>query len=209
MSSVADVIYRANVAKGKDVEYLDFQHSVNLLFDLLQQRKMNYVLVGGIALLHYVPGRNTEDIDLVIGLKDLKLLPKLEIKEQNPYFALAYLDGLRVDLLLTQNKLFKRVLEKYSSLQTVFGREIRCATVEGLILLKLYALPNLYRQGDFARVGIYENDVATLIQAYKPNLEPLLIELGKYLEAAELEEVGRIVAELNARIARFERGREK
>jgi hypothetical protein len=28
-----------------------------------------------------------------------------------------------------------------------------CATVEGLLLLKLYALPLLYRGGDFTRVS--------------------------------------------------------
>jgi hypothetical protein len=38
---------------------------VQQLFDLLDQRKTDYVLVGGIALLTYVEGRNTQDIDLL------------------------------------------------------------------------------------------------------------------------------------------------
>jgi hypothetical protein len=47
--------------------------------------------------------------------------------------------------------------------------------VEGLILLKLYALPSLYRQGNFAKVGIYENDVATLLLhlCQKPSSLPM------------------------------------
>jgi len=33
------------------------------LFDLLDQRDIDYVLVGGIAMLAYVDGRNTQDIN--------------------------------------------------------------------------------------------------------------------------------------------------
>ena len=41
--------------------------TVNNLFALLHQRKMKYVLVGGIALLQYVQGRNTEDINFILN----------------------------------------------------------------------------------------------------------------------------------------------
>jgi hypothetical protein len=41
--------------------------SVQDLFALLEQRQINYVLVGGIALLHYVEGRNTQDLDLIMA----------------------------------------------------------------------------------------------------------------------------------------------
>lgn len=45
-----------------------------------------------------------------------------------------------------------------------FGdRSIRCATIEGLIILKLYALPSLYRQGNFDRLSLYENDIPQLL----------------------------------------------
>lgn len=38
--------------------------AVNDLFILLHSRNIKYVLVGGIALLQYFEGRNTEHIDL-------------------------------------------------------------------------------------------------------------------------------------------------
>lgn len=45
---------------------------------------------------------------------------------------------------------------------------MQIATVEGLLLLKLYALPSLYRQGSL-RVSIYENkNVAALLYTYRP-----------------------------------------
>ena len=40
---------------------LSLFQAVDRLFGLLEHRKIAYVLVGGIALLQYVDGRNTED----------------------------------------------------------------------------------------------------------------------------------------------------
>ena len=82
-------------------------------------------------------------------------------------------------------------------------RDVPCASVEGLLLLKLYALPSLYRQDNFARVGLYENDVATLVEAYRLSLEPLLSELSGYLGPTDLAAVREIVSEVQRRIERF------
>jgi hypothetical protein len=78
--------------------------------------------------------------------------------------------------------------------------------VEGLLLLKLYALPSLYRQGNFARVGLYENDVATLIYSYQPEIEPLLEELTHHLSESDMVAVREIVSEIEQRIDRFGKG---
>jgi len=58
--------------------------------------------------------------------------------------------------------------------------------VEGLLLLKLYALPSLSRQENFARVGLYENDIATLNHDYRPDLNPLFEELESHLSASDM-----------------------
>jgi hypothetical protein len=73
-----------------------------------------------------------------------------------------------------------------------------------LILLKLYALPSLYRQGNFTRVGLYENDVATLLHAHNPPIEPLLDELTLYLNDSDMTQVKQIANEIQQRISRFE-----
>jgi hypothetical protein len=77
-------------------------------------------------------------------------------------------------------------------------------TVEGLILLKACALPSLYRTGDFVRVGLYENDLATLIQAYRPDVAHLLSILGNYRSASDLDKIRSIMDEVVRRIARFD-----
>ena len=111
----------------------------------------------------------------------------------------------RVDGQLTAlaGEFFERVRRQYATTQPFRERDIVCATVEGLLLLKLYALPSLYRQANFARVGIYENDVATLVQAYHPDLEPLFAELSRHLSASDLASVRQIMVEIQQRIDRY------
>jgi len=177
--------------------------SVQDLFAVLEQRKIDYVLVGGIALLHYVEGRNTQDLDLLMALSSLKKLPELNISSQDMYFVRTDYNGLQIDVLLTQNPLFKTVHSNYSKNQHFLDRNIPMASVEGLLLLKLYALPSLYRQGNFARVGIYEIDIATLLHYYQPEVSMLLVELAKYVNESDLAEIKSIVSDIQNRIIRF------
>ena len=181
--------------------------TVARFFSLLREREIEYVLVGGIALLQYVEGRNTEDIDLIMTLSSLEQLPEIVIETRDEDFARGKFGDLRIDVLLTTNPLFDEVRQRYTATQRFVEQDIPCATVEGLILLKLYALPSLYRQGDFTRVGLYENDIATLLQAHNPPVEPLLAELARYLSESDMAEVKQIASEIQRRISRFEKRR--
>lgn len=180
--------------------------SVARLFTLLKERRTEYLLVGGIALLQYIEGRNTEDIDLIMALSSLKELAEIEITSQDANFARGQFGELQIDFLLTRNRLFEKVRKQYGTTQYFVEQEIPCATVEGLLLLKLYALPSLYRQGNFARVGIYENDIATLIYSYRAELEPLMEELAQHLSDTDMVAVREIVTEIEQRIDRFGKG---
>jgi hypothetical protein len=75
--------------------------------------------------------------------------------------------------------------------------------VEGLLLLKLYALPSLYKQDNFARVGIYENDIATLLHDYQPDIPSLLNELSKYMNGNDFAEIEAVLSDIQNRIKRF------
>jgi len=188
-----DVLLRAEVIPTQ----------VEQFFKLLESEKIEYVLVNGIALLTYVEGRNTQDIDLIMTLPSLSKLPEIKIESQDMYFARGKFGELLIDILLTKNPLFDQVAKTYSTEKQFMDRTIRCATVEGLILLKLFALPSLYRQGSFERVGIYENDIATLMNAFNPKMEPLFKELGKHLNKDDIAEAQKIVSDIEARIQRF------
>ena len=176
---------------------------VEQLFDLLASRKTDFVLAGGVALLTYVEGRNTQDIDLIMALPSLAKLPEIKIESQDMYFARGKFGELQIDVLLTRNPLFEKVAKMYSVEKQFLDRTIRCATVEGLLLLKLFALPSLYRQGSFERVGVYENDIAILIHAFNPDLKPLLAELSNHLNETDMNEARNILDEIEGRIHRF------
>ena len=180
---------------------------VEQLFNLLDSRKVDYVLVGGIALLTYVEGRNTQDINLIMASPSLIKIPEIKIESQDAYFVRGKFGELQIDILLTKNPLFAKVEKSYTTTKQFMDRTIRCATVEGLILLKLFALPSLYRQGSFERVGIYENDIATLMYAFKPDMKSLLVELSKYLNRTDLAEAHRVVADVETRIQRFRKAK--
>jgi hypothetical protein len=197
------VVFNLKTARSDSVNADSLIETVAQFFTLLREREVEYVLVGGIALLQYVAGRNTEDIDLIMGLSSLERIPELEVETRDADFARGRFGDLKIDILLTSNPLFERVCRQYVTTQGLAEQEIPCATVEGLILLKLYALPSLYRQGNFARVGLYENDVATLIHYFHPQLDDLFRELSHHLSENDLTQVKKIVAEVQARLDRF------
>lgn len=200
------VVFNIKNWRGEAMNTDSLLASVEQLFTLLEARKIDYVLVGGIALLHYVEGRNTEDLDLIMALSSLEKLPEITISSQDMYFVRGEYGELQIDILLTKNPLYKKVQSKFALTHHFLDRDIPLATVEGLLLLKLYALPSLYRQGNFARVGIYENDIATLMHEYKPDITLLTKELSSYVSDNDLAEIENIISEIQHRIERFRKG---
>ncbi|WP_017299131.1 hypothetical protein [Nodosilinea nodulosa] len=189
---------------GSAMEFGDLLATVEFLFATLEDRQIEYLLVGGIAMLSYVEGRNTQDIDFILSKRALSDLSELVILEENRDFIRGNFGSLQVDVLLTQNKLFKLINQQYA-VQKQFGdRTIRCVTVEGLIILKLYALPSLYRQGNFDRASLYENDITQLLLNYPTELEPIFKILQRHLLASDLEAIRETADELKLRIQRFQ-----
>lgn len=200
------IVFNFGNPRGATVSDSSILDTVDHLFALLDARRISYLLVGGIAVLQYVEGRNTEDIDLILSPSALDKLPEIVIIGQEEGFARGIFEGLQIDLRLTSNPLFEIAARRYGTPQTFVEREIPCATVEGIILLKLYALPSLYRQGNLVRVALYETDLLTLIHRYRPPLEPLFQELAPHVSAQDLSALRKIVAEIQERIARFGEG---
>jgi hypothetical protein len=174
---------------------------VERLFEQLVDQQIPYLVVGGIALLSYIPGRNTQDLDLVLAREAVERL-EINLQEENQDFARGLFGNLQVDLLLTRNPLFQDVQENYSTQRDFSGRSVCCATVEGLILLKLYSLPSLYRQGLFDKVDIYQSDIRILLRNYPVNLSPLLDTLRNHLLGTDLDAVQDIAMEIQSEIDR-------
>ena len=204
---IGEVIVNAIVFDPKNGERLrtmdlnNLLQSVQRLFDLLEEREVPYVLVGGIAMLIYVEGRNTQDIDLIVPRDAMEKLTEIVIEDDNPDFARAKLDELQVDLLFTHNDLFNTVAKNHTVTKQFVERSIRCATVEAIIMLKLFALPSLYRQGSFEKVDLYQNDVLRLLREFDPDTEPVFAELARHMLPSDVEELRKIVAGIEEEIA--------
>ena len=183
--------------------------NVEHIFDTLNQRNINYLLVGGVALLSYVEGRNTQDIDLILAKSDLRSLPEIAIKEENNDFIRGEYGELIIDILLTQIKLFNKIIQQFATIRQFGDMNIRCVTVEGLVILKFYALPSLYRQGKFEKVSIYENDILLLLLNYSINLNLIFQILSEHLLPSDLEEIRNIAADIESRINRFSTQKKK
>src|SRR5258706_3271933 len=193
-------VFNFRKPRGRSLSETALLEAVAGLFTLLEQRQVDYLLVGGIALLQYVEGRNTEDIDLIMSLASLERLPELRKVSQEDDFARTDFSGLQIDLLLISNPLFAEVRQRHATRQRFVERELPCATPEGLVLLKLYALPSLYRQGKVTRAALYETDILTLMSVHGVDPEPLLAELEPHVSATDLKALHQIAAEIRQRL---------
>lgn len=176
----------------------DIRSAVEGLFDEFDRESIDYVLVGGVALLSFVEGRNTQDVDLIINVSDVDRMPwNARVLDGN--FAEATFRGVHVDLLLSSNALFDEV-RRTERAPVAFGeRTITCATREGLLLLKLYALPSLYRQHKLARAALYETDILMLHQGVDVDDRRLLNRLRPHLAAHDVAELENILREQSQR----------
>lgn len=177
------------------------------LFGILHERKVPYVLVGGIAMLTYIEGRNTKDVDLVLSVDSLEGIPEIVVSDRNREFARGKFGDLLVDVLFTDNPVFKLVQDKHATTHRFLEMNVRSATVEGLLLLKLFALPSLYRQGRWEKIFRYEADVAILYERARPDMAPLFEQLKPHVDEGQLDELRNIVAEIQRRIERVDQAK--
>ncbi len=178
--------------------------TIDRLFATLNERQTPYVLVGGVAMLGYIQGRNTQDVDLIMARSDGAAVGLL-ISSENQDFAQADYAGVKFGCWLSQHKLFKLIQKSYTNPIQFEAHSVITATPEGLVILKLYALPSLYRQGQFDRAALYETDILQLAFNYKLVFEPLLKIVKPHLIESGMEELSEIVDDIQRRIRRIER----
>lgn len=143
-------------------------------------------------MLRYVDGRNTDDIDLVLSAESLARVPEIAIADTNANFAAGTFRSLRVDVRFASNPFFRRVMDSRMVMHPFAEMEVPCATVEGLVKLKLYALPALYEQRRLQHAALYEADITMLAQAHGVKLGPVLERLQGDVGAGQFEELRKI-----------------
>lgn len=201
---IKEIIYNAhafntqNWINGYKVKPENFPKIIDNFLRILAEYKIDFVVVGGIAMLSYMHERNTQDLDLIVSKADFqKIAWSLKILEQNEDFAnCETLDGLRVDFLFTDNAIFNYVKKGFCHKISFAEGDFLTATVEGLILMKLYAWADLRTQGlafndkNFLTKAIrYRADIEVLLISYEVNLEPILRILQKVLSENSLTQI--------------------
>lgn len=158
---------------------LAVQNFLNLMRDL----KVDFVLVGGVAIQAYIETRNTQDIDFIVKRADAgRLFDYLEILNSDDTFANCLTsEGLRVDFLFAENPIFNYVRQGFTQ-NIEYGEGILpTATPEGLMLMKLFAWSNLQMQNLIfndkqvkMKLILYESDIKLLAVFYEIDLDKLL-----------------------------------
>ena len=171
------------------------------LLECLDEGGIPHVLVGGLALLQYVDVRNTRDINLILATEDLPRLPGFVLREKNEWFATGDCGPLRVDLLLTANPFFAEVATKHSGPRRFLDTTLHCCTPEGIILLKLYALPSLYRQGSITRADLYETDILQLLRLDTVTDDSLIAQLRPHVSDTDLKALAAVLTDIRGRLA--------
>src|SRR5687768_3511141 len=105
---IADILTHARAFNPRSAMVdADLRSALHALFDELETRRIDYLL-GGVALLSYVAGRNTQDIDLIIDPAGAQQMPwSAELRDRD--FGGALYRSINVDFLLTSNALFADV----------------------------------------------------------------------------------------------------
>ncbi len=168
---------------------------------LLDAKGIEYALVGGAALLTMDDcKRPTDDFDFIIAKADIEQVEELE-RESSDFleerlgqrnFGPYLYQGIRINALYRDNPIFEYVMRNCLDSTLVEGKEITRATPEGIILLKLYALPRLYQQGQQRRAVTYENDILGLL------LQPIEVSFDRLLEVLSGELLPNQIGELRA-----------
>jgi hypothetical protein len=184
----------------EDREPYDLIGAADRLFDLLASREIPFVLVGGIAMLQYVDGRNTRDVDLIVGPEFLGRLPEVVVVSEDHDFARADFEGVQLDVLKTSNAVFQFVAKHHVRNASFGRRSVPCATPAGLFVLKAYALPSLYRQGEFARADIYENDLLALLRTHPIDVEAAVSELTPHMLPSDIKAIREVLVDIADRL---------
>src|SRR5262249_19562448 len=143
---------------------------------------------------------------LIMALADIHKVPEITLTSRQRDCARGKFGEVQIDFLLTRNPLFAKIQQHYVTIRPFAEQNIPCATVEGLLLLKIYALPSVSRLANFYRHGLYEHEIATLMHDYHPVLDPLFDELALHLSVSDLTALRDIVADIQRRIGRFQQG---
>lgn len=156
-------------------------HDTLHLFGLLEEQRVPFVIVGGLAMKVYVQDRTANDADILMSARALECVAELQIQERTDFFCRAHFRGIRVVVYLVENPFFEAIRVQFATKVALSGMGVTAATVEGLLALNLYAIYLISRQRDFYRHEPYEVNIIALLACYEPQVEPIFALLRAHI----------------------------
>ena len=174
------------------------------LIELLEIKGIDYALVGGVAMMAIAPEvRATDDYNFIGQRSDFDSLGELSKVSSDKNFGRYRHNATIVDMLFVENPVFAHALNTYQADCVIAGKTIRSLSPSGIALLKLYAIPSLYLQGQHVRVATYEQDLEVLfIVDPDINEDALLTFLNKHLVQSQVTELKNTCEEIRKKLSR-------
>jgi len=137
----------------------EIEYVLSRLYNVFEATKIKYVIVGGIAIIHYGHIRATQDIDIIIEddyskiSQFLGLLKTYEFDVMMDQFQMAYKEKtnisifddksfLRLDIKVADKKREYEVLNNATK-QSILGKKLYIAPLEYVLIGKLVYMGNI------------------------------------------------------------------
>jgi predicted nucleotidyltransferase len=168
----------------------NLRQAFETLITVLNERGIQYAIIGGIAVIQHTRIRSTDDVDALLTVPqiampgffeslqahgfDLDVVKSIHEFRDGGMTTIRFKDVL-VDLLRPVLPVYNHVLEGAVN-ATIFGMPVRVSSAEGLIVMKLVGM----RPQD-------EADIRELLAAYagKIDLEHVRRELDSFIDRAD------------------------
>lgn len=200
--AICQSIYDANAFNiqnwrdGFPIDYDMLPELVTKFLNLLEEKQVDFAIVGGIAYLAYIQDRNTKDLDILISVKELdKIIDHVEVINKDANFTNAVFKGMRVDFLKTSNSIFEYVKDHETTEYDFEEGLYPVATINGLILMRFDAIIDLYQKGNFTKLVFYERDLQILTMNYEIDWEHIWKVSEKLFTNGQITEFKEMVNE--------------
>jgi hypothetical protein len=200
--AICQSIYDANAFNirnwrdGFPVDYDMLPELVLKFLKLLEEKQVDFCIVGGIAYLAYIQDRNTKDLDILISLTELdKIIDYVEVTNKDVNFTNAKFEGMQIDFLKTSNSLFDYI-KKHETTNYDFAEGLYpVATITGLILMRFDAIIDLYQKARFQKIIYYERDLQVLTLNFEIDWEHIWKISKEFFTDGQIDEFKKMVAE--------------
>lgn len=200
--AIGQSIYDANAFNirnwrdGFPIDYDMLPELVIKFLNLLEEKQVDFCIVGGIAYLAYIQDRNTKDLDILISVPELeKIIDYVEVTNKDVNFTNAVFEGMAVDFLKTSNAIFDYVKNHETTDYDYVEGKYPIATINGLVLMRFDAIIDLYQKGKFDKIERYEWDLSRLTRHFPIEWEHIWKVSRQFFTEGQISEFQKMVAE--------------